>query len=225
MTVNLEPVVELALSSIDGEPGLPGCVGAAPDPSSRTAGSAHSPDTDGGISADAGDANTAIKAEYPRVSRKSATCGNHCITSLARAVRDLGYAAWEAARIRRSMDGYIRAWATSSNAAALRENAVRAAGAFLARLPEIAAPTGGRAVCGYKGHVAVPPSVPDNVTCLHCGENISPARYAAGKGWIYWHTAGQGYMDERCPARECSRDDFGRHVPAWADRGDGGERG
>lgn len=159
-------------------------------------------------------------------SQSNGLSARDCITSLARAARDPGYAAQEAARIRRSMDGYIRAYATTaSNAAALRENAVRAAGAFLGRLPEIAALTGGRAVCGYKGHVAVPPPVPDNVTCVHCGENISPARYAAGKGWIYWHTAGQGYMDERCPARECSRDDFGRHVPAWADRGDGGERG
>ncbi len=25
--------------------------------------------------------------------------------------------------------------------------------------------------------------------------------------------AGQGYMDERCPAREYNHDDFGRHVP------------
>lgn len=137
-----------------------------------------------------------------------------CITSLARAARDPGYAAHEAGRVRRSMDGYIRAWATTtSNAAALRENAVRAADAFLSRLPEIAALTGGRPICGYKDHIAVPPPVPENVTCLYCRESISPTRYTADKGWIYWHTAGQGYMNDRCPARECNSDDYGRHIP------------
>lgn len=118
-------------------------------------------------------------------SQSNGLSARDCITSLARAARDRSYAAHEAARIRRSMDGYIRAYATTaSNAAALRENAVRAADMFLSRLPEIAALTGGRPVCGYKDHVAVPPPVPEDVTCLYCRENISPTRYRPGvHGW------------------------------------------
>lgn len=132
-------------------------------------------------------------------SQTNGVSARHCIRALVLAARRPDFAADEAARIRSSMNGYIRAYATSASAAErYRENARNAADKFLASLPAVAGLIGNRPVYGYTDHIEIAPLPPAGVTCRHCGEGIEPQRYAA-RGWFDWRTMPR--RDADCRAR------------------------
>lgn len=146
----------------------------------------------------------------------SGVSARNCIATLLKSARYPGYAAQVAGQIRNSVNGYVRAYATTaSHAERLRANASEAAAAFLASLPAAAEAIGNEPVYGYTNHIDVAPVPPQDVTCKHCGEHIEPQRYAVNEyvdGWFDWR-AMPGY-GVYCPAR--GTPSYEGHEPADA---------
>lgn len=117
-----------------------------------------------------------------------------CIYTLIACCRNPEMAAAEESAIRNSMNGYIRLnHTTTSMAAQFRTAAEEGAAKFTARLPEIAALIGDRAVFGYTTQVVSAPPKPDPVPCRHCNAMIQPARFSAERGWVDWRDDKNNY--------------------------------